>query len=184
MTKANQLARVPMLERDEAPEDVQPLYDKLLAERHVVPNMFKVLANVPGMPQAVAAFLKPLVGDGALPGWYKELVATRVASLNDCEYCVKAHEYSAMQKGATLEQIANCNRYESGPFTESEKAGFRYADLLHTSGHAIDDAAYAALSAHFNPQQIIELTMLAAAFEMFPRFNLALRVPVTPLPTK
>lgn len=171
-----------MLERKEAPEEVQPLYDKLLAERHVVPNMFKVLANVPGLPQAVAAFLKPLVGDGALPGWYKELVATRVAALNDCEYCVSAHKYSAKQKGASPEQIASCDKYESGPFTESEKAGFRYADLLHNSGHAIDDAAFAALSAHFNTQQIIELTMLAAAFEMFPRFNSALRIPVTRLP--
>jgi hypothetical protein len=33
-----------------------------------------------------AAFLKPLMGDGALPGWYKELVATRVAILHGCDY--------------------------------------------------------------------------------------------------
>jgi uncharacterized peroxidase-related enzyme len=187
-------ARVPLLERDEAAAEVQPLYDKLLVDRGVVPNMFKALSNVPGLPQGVAAFLKPLMGDGALAGWYKELVATRVAALNDCEYCVSAHRYSAKQKGATAEQIASVDSYdkgitssdgfESGSFTEREKAGFRYASLLHVSGHAIDDAAYAAVSAHFNAAEIIELTMVAAAFEMFPRFNSALKIPVTPLPAE
>jgi hypothetical protein len=29
---------------------------------------------------------------------------------------------------------------------------------------------------------LIELTAVAAAFEFFPRFNTALRIPVTPLP--
>jgi alkylhydroperoxidase family enzyme len=53
---------------------------------------------------------------------------------------------------------------------------------LHISGHAIDDAAFAAVSLYFNTQEIIELTAVAAAFEFFPRFNSALRVPVTPLP--
>ncbi len=177
-------ARVPMLERDEAPEEARPLYDKLLAERHVVPNMFKVLANVAGMPQAVAALLKPLVGDGALPGWYKELVATRVAALNDCGYCVSAHRHSARQKGATEEQIAACTTPDAGPFTERERAGLRYADLLHQSGAAVDEAAFAAVSAHFNAAELIELTMLAAAFEMFPRFVTALRIPVTKIPAE
>lgn len=182
MTESKERARVPMLERDATPAEVQPLYDKLLAERDVVPNMFKVLANVPGLPQAVAAFLKPLVGDGALPGWYKELVATRVAMLNDCDYCVSAHRYSALQKGATAGQIAGLGQYESGPFTEREKAGLRYATRLHRSGDAIDEAAFAELSRHFTAPEVIELTMLAAAFEMFPRFVMALRIPVTPVP--
>jgi uncharacterized peroxidase-related enzyme len=175
-------ARLPLLERDEAAEELQPLYDKLLVERGVVPNMFKALANVPGLPQGVAAFLKPLLSDGALAGWYKELLSIRVASLNDCEYCVSAHRYSAKQKGASAGQIEGVDNFESGPFTEREKAGFRYAELLHASGHAIDDAAYAAASAHFNAAELIELTMVAAAFEMFPRFNTAFRIPVTKLP--
>ena len=50
------------------------------------------------------------------------------------------------------------------------------------SGHAIDDAAFAAVSLHFNTQEIIELTAVAAAFELFPRINSALHIPVTPLP--
>ncbi|HVB98506.1 MAG TPA: hypothetical protein VNJ12_04135 [Candidatus Dormibacteraeota bacterium] len=78
--------RIPMLEREEVSPEVGEIYDLLLAQRGVVPNMFKTLAHTPALALGVAAFLKPLMGDGALAGWYKELVATRVALLNDCDY--------------------------------------------------------------------------------------------------
>jgi uncharacterized peroxidase-related enzyme len=180
-------ARVPLLEREQVPDEVAALYDKLYVDRGVVPNMFKVFANVPPLVMGIAALLKPLMAEGALVGWYKELIATRVASLNQCEYCISAHRYLALQRGATPEQVASlgetsADSFETGPFTEMEKAGFRYAGLLHISGHTIDDAAFAAVSAHFNTQEIIELTAVAAAFEFFPRFNSALHIPVTPLP--
>ena len=180
--------RVPLLEREEVAPEAVALYDKLLAERGCVPNMFKALANVPALALGIAALLKPLMGEGALAGWYKELIATRVAALNQCDYCISAHRYLALQRGASAEQVASLGEgikatFERGPFTEKEKAGFRYADLLHVSGHAIDEAAYAAVSAHFNMEELIELTAVAAAFEMFPRFNSALQIPVTPLPS-
>jgi uncharacterized peroxidase-related enzyme len=175
-------SRVPLAERSQVPAEVAVLYDKLEAERGRVPNMFKALSNIPPLALGIAAFLKPLMGEGALPAWYKELVATRVASLNHCEYCISSHRFLAGLRGATPEQIASYDAFESGPFTAKEKAGFRYAGLLHVSGHAIDDAAFAELSAHFDSAEIIELTAVAAAFEFFTRFNSALHIPVTPLP--
>lgn len=175
-------ARVPLAERNDVPVEVAILYDKLWADRGVVPNMFKALSNVPDLVLGVAAFLRGLMGEGALPGWYKELISIRVASLNDCEYCISAHRHLAAKRGASAGQIAACDQYETGPFTEKEKAGFRYADQLHQSGHAVDDASFNALRAHFTTQELIELTAVAAAFEFFTRVNTALRIPVTPLP--
>ena len=78
--------RIPMLERNQVPEEVGKLYDVLLEQRGVVPNMFKTVAHTPALALGIAAFLKPLLGDGALSGWYKELVATRVAILQGCDY--------------------------------------------------------------------------------------------------
>jgi len=180
-------ARVPLLEPGQVTGEIAELYDQLYASRGVVPNMFKALANVPALALGVTALLKPLMGEGALAGWYKELIATYVAGLNRCEYCVSAHRYLALQRGATAEQVACLNDpvrngFERGPFNGKQKAGFRYAGLLHLSGNAIDGAAFAAVSAHLDAAEIIELTAVAAAFEMFPRFNSALNIPVTPLP--
>jgi len=175
-------SRVPLLEREQVPPEIAALYDKLLADRGIVPNMFKALSGVPELVLGIAAFLKPLMAEGALCGWYKELIATRIASLNSCDYCISAHRLLALKRGATLGQVASYDSFETCPFTEKEKAGFRYAGLLHQSGHAVNEAAFDAVSEHFNAAEIVELTAVAAAFEMFARINSGLRIPVTPIP--
>ena len=179
---ANTPSRIPMLERDQVTPELGALYDKLLHDRGVVPNMFKVVANVPALAMGFAAFLKPLMGDGALEGWYKELIATRMAYLNQCAYCLSSHSSLAKLAGATEAQVSAIDDYEQGPFTEEQKAGFRYADKLHASAHEVDDSVYQQARKVFNDQQMIELSAVAAAFEFFPRFVNALAIPVTPLP--
>jgi uncharacterized peroxidase-related enzyme len=175
--------RIPMLERDQVPPDIANLYDALLAARGVVPNMFKTLAHIPPVAAGFAAFLKPLMGDGTLPGWFKELVATRVGFLNRCEYCVSAHTLSARQKGAPEEKItAATDDFENGPYTEAEKRAFRCAEKLHLSPQGVDDTFFSGLKEFFTEPQLVELFATIAAFEMFPRLIEGLKVPVTPLP--
>jgi len=172
-----------MLGRDEVPPEIAALYDALLKQRGAVPNMFKTVARVPGLALGFAGLLKPLLSDGALPGWYKELVATRLSVLLGSGYAVTAHSLSASQKGASAEQIeAAKTDFEEGPFSDAEKLGFRCAERLHRSAGEIDEAFYAELKAAFNDAQIIELIATAAVFEFFPRFVDALRIPTTPIP--
>ena len=159
------------------------MYDALLKARGVVPNMFKTLAHTPALALATAGYLKALLSDGALPGFYKELIAMRLSFLLSSEYAVKAHAISARQKGATDAQIAAVRtESESGPFTAAEKLGFRAAERLHRGASKITDEFFAALKQHFTDPQIIELVATAAAFELFPRFVDALRIPTTPAP--
>jgi alkylhydroperoxidase family enzyme len=173
--------RIRMLERSEVTSEIGALYDALLQQRGVVPNMFKTLANSPALLQGIMAFLKPIVGDGALPGWYKELIAVRICLLHKFEYGIRAHSLSAKQKGARDVQISALEDFEHGPFTDPEKIGFRFADRLHESPD-IDDVFYGQLKAAYSDLQIMELTAVAAAFEFFPRFIGALRIPITPSP--
>ncbi len=173
--------RIPLLERDQVTPEVANVYDALLKTRGVVPNMFKTLAHPPALALATAGYLKALLSDGALPGFYKELVAMRLSALLMSEYAIKAHALSAKQKGATESQIVAAQAdFEHGPFTESEKQGFRAADRLHRSAHEITDDFFAELKQHFTDPQIIELIATAAAFELFPRFVDALRIAITP----
>jgi len=175
-------SRVRLLTRDQVAPEIAAVYDALLAARGVVPNMFKVLAHTPTIAPAVAGFLKPLLADGALRGWYKELVAVRVSLHNASEYAICAHSISARQKGATDEQISAVANFENGPFSSKEKLGFRLADRLHESGKAVEDDFFAELRANFTEPELVELFLTAAAFEMFPRFIDGLRIPVTPPP--
>jgi len=179
MTQTN--ARISMLQRDAVTPETGAMYDALQAQRGVVPNMFRVLAHVPAVMQGVAGFLKPLLGDGALKGWYKELIAVRIAILCESEYAIRAHKISARQKGAYEVKIASVEQFEQGQFDEKEKLGFRLADRLHKGASAVDDAFFAELQSAFSEPEIVELFLTAAAFEMFPRFVDGLRIPVTTL---
>jgi AhpD family alkylhydroperoxidase len=111
-----QKTRIPLLERDQAPPEIATVYDALLKQRGVVPNMFKTLSHTPGLALGIAGFLKSLLSDSALPGWYKELVATRLSVLNNSQYAISAHALSAKQKGATEAQITAVSAdFEDGP---------------------------------------------------------------------
>jgi uncharacterized peroxidase-related enzyme len=175
--------RIPLLERDQVSPEIANVYDALLKQRGVVPNMFKTLAHTPALALGIAGFLKSLLSDSALPGWYKELVATRLSLLHNSQYAVSAHALSARQKGATEEQLAAVRAdFERGPFTEAEKLGFRCAERLHRSGQDLDDELFGKLKTVYTDAQIVELVATAAAFELFPRLVDGLRLPTTPVP--
>ena len=175
--------RIPLLEREQVSPEIAAIYDALLKLRGVVPNMFKTLAHTPTLAQGIAGFLKSLLSDGALPGWYKELVATRLSVLLNSRYAISAHALSAKQKGATEAQIAAAQTdFESGPFTDAEKLGFRCAERLHYSAQDVDDDFFAQLKSAFTDPEIVELVASASAFELFPRLVDGLRIPTTPIP--
>ena len=111
MSEEEPKSRIPLLERDQVPSELAGLYDILLQQRGVVPNMFKTVANTPGLALGFAALLKPLLSDGALPGWYKELVATRMSVLQ-FELCCD----SALAFGETEGCNRKTNRGRQGRF--------------------------------------------------------------------
>src|ERR1700688_3809892 len=176
---SNENPRVKLLERDAVSPEAAALYDALLAQRGVVPNMFKVLAYSPDIAKGVAGFLKPLLSDGALAGWYKELIAVRVSILCESEYAIRAHSISAQKKGASAAQIDAVGDFENGPYSEKEKLGFRLAGRLHGGGRKVDDAFYSELRAVFDDASLVELFLTPATFEMLPRFIDGLPIPVT-----
>jgi alkylhydroperoxidase family enzyme len=62
---------------------------------------------------------------------------------------------------------------------EGWMAAVRYAEFLNQSGHAVTEAVYQQLAAHWDEGQIVEITAVVGLFAYFNRFNDALRVPVT-----
>ena len=184
MSSDSSTSRVPLLEREQVTPEIAKVYDALLAQRGVVPNMFKTLAHTPALALATAGYLRALLSDGALPGFYKELIAVRLSVINQSDYAIAAHSLSANQKGASSEQIAAAKgNYDSGPLTDAQKLGLRCADKLHRSAREVDDEFFAQLKLQFSDPQIVELIATAAAFELFPRFVDALRLPTTTVPT-
>ena len=58
--------RLPLLQRDQVPPEIQTLYDAFVEKRGVVPNMIKTVAHSPELVQGFAAFMGPLMGPGQI----------------------------------------------------------------------------------------------------------------------
>ena len=59
-------------------------------------------------PDAFAAFRtfsQTVFADGALSGKTKQLIAVAVAHVTQCPYCIRGHTDSALQKGATEQEL-------------------------------------------------------------------------------
>jgi hypothetical protein len=80
------MSRLPLLDRDQVPPEVQVLYDAFLEKRGVVPNMIKTVAHSPELVKGFAAFMGPLMGPGQVSQQLKELVALHVSLRNRCHY--------------------------------------------------------------------------------------------------
>jgi alkylhydroperoxidase family enzyme len=59
------------------------------------------------------------------------------------------------------------------------REALRYAELVTASGHVVTDSDYGELARHWQPGEIVEITMVIGLFNYFNRFNDALRVEVT-----
>ena len=133
--------------------------------------------------KAMAGFLKALLSDGALKGWYKELVAVRISTPD--EVGVRDQRAQSIRAEKRRERRADCGRCRisrRARTARKKNLGFRLADRLHRGPQEVDDAFYAELKESMHDTELVELFLTAAAFEMFPRFIDGLHIPVTPLP--
>jgi alkylhydroperoxidase family enzyme len=65
-------------------------------------------------------------------------------------------------------------------FTPAELAALEFSDRMTRDPHSIDDATWAALRAHFEYGEVVEIAATVGLFNYYNRFNEALRVEITP----
>ena len=80
------MGRLPRLERDQVPEEIQQIYDTYLKERGNVPNAFKTFAHIPTYLTTMIAHYRAVMFTGEVPFRLKELIFLRVSKLNACRY--------------------------------------------------------------------------------------------------
>ncbi|MDQ3950424.1 MAG: hypothetical protein M3282_08755 [Gemmatimonadota bacterium] len=85
----------------------------------------------------------------------------------------------ARRLGASDEQLAALTTGDVSGFEPAWGAALTYAAHMTPTGATVSGDAYAALASHWEPAQIIEITAVAALFNYFNRFAIALEVPVT-----
>lgn len=131
-------------------------------------NYEAVLAHAPDvLEHAVRGFYLKQTRKRRLPLRYMELAITRVGWSCGCRWMFSEH--SKILRGLDLPEDAIA-AIPSWPlhagFTDAERAVLAYADCLALDHGRTPDALFAALQAHFDETQLVELTYIVSMFVM------------------
>lgn len=142
-------------------------------------NLVKTIAPSSSFLDAYYQMFRTVMGDISLNDKTRELAILKVAKLNGCQYC--QHRYSSLGKkaGITDEMIAALDNHEKSElFTFTEKEALSWAEGITKNPGGIDEELFKQLKNHFTQQQIIELTMIAAFFNMVARLCQSLEIEI------
>jgi uncharacterized peroxidase-related enzyme len=157
---------------------VDPAQNDYLAELEKKSNranhFFRTMANRPDVLKNFVPLYGAIMGQGSIERRIKELVYLAASYANECAYCTAAHVATGRKAGITEDETRALQTEQDHGFTEPEKAAIQYARDLTRTADAEDSRD--ALYDHFNDEQIVELTLVAAMANFTNRFNNGLGV--------
>lgn len=176
------MARLPYLN----PEDVPAEYRAHFEEQLKVPgrqaiHIMKILANAPALLPRFSALGTALLAGAGLDPKLRELALEAVGIASGCEYEYVHHWNMAQARaGVPREQLVHLAEFETSPlFNAGERAVIRYA-LEATRNVKVSDATFAAVRELLNDQQLMELVLVVAFYNMVVRILDPLQVELEP----
>jgi len=152
---------------------VDPAENEFLASleaRSKQPNLFfRTLANRAEVLQAFVPFYGAVMAPGPVPRRIQELVYLTCSYANQCAFCTAAHTATGKKAGITEQEMQSLQANQDQGFSEPELAAIRYARELTRTANAATTRD--ALAEHFNDEQIVEITLVAATANWTNRFN-------------
>ena len=175
------MARVPLIEETDHPELAEPIVKIKGARGGRLINIYRLMLHSPALANAWFDLNQAVRYGTEIDGQSRELAVIRVAILNDVEYVQRAHGPAyALKEGLTPEQVAALTNWQpSKLFSAQQRALLAYTDAM-TREIDVSNTVFADLRGHFTERQIVELTMLIAAYNMLTRFLKALQVDPEP----
>ncbi|MAT39105.1 MAG: hypothetical protein CL946_05830 [Ectothiorhodospiraceae bacterium] len=163
------MARISYVERENAPENIQGVYDQLKQKFGVVPNVLKGMANSPELFMGFIPFLGAALGPSQVDNATKELAIITTSKLNGCSYCTAHHTAAGRRAGLSDEKINAAPDETSDAFNDKEKAVVRYSREL-AENVAASQETLEELKKHFGEGQIAELNLVNGVFHVLTRF--------------
>ena len=139
----------------------------------------RLLLHSPPVAEGWNALLGALRSGTTLPSDLRELVILRVAVLNGAAFEWAAHEPIARREGVPDLQLRVLRTPEAARepvWTPVQATVLAFTDAS-TRVVAVPDAVFAAVRAHLDDRQVVELAALVAGYAMVSRFLVALEVP-------
>lgn len=141
-------------------DEVRPLFDAMGPL-----NIFTTLAHHPKLLKRWMVFGGHVLAKSTLPGRPREIAILRVGWRCDCAYEFGQHTLIGAAEGLTEDEIARLATDDAGEWEASEQAVIAAADELVAS-HRLSDATWAALTAHFSTEQVLDLIFAVGQYTL------------------
>jgi alkylhydroperoxidase family enzyme len=164
------MARIPYANEGASPE-IAALAEQIRRERGgKVPNLYRMLLNSPPIARGWLNLLTAVRQQSRLRARYRELSIIRVAVVNVAQYEYRAHIPFALREGITQAEIDAVSDWKSSSvFGPVEKAVLAYTDAM-TEEVQVPADIFNDVAQHFDAQELTELTVTIAAYNMVSRF--------------
>jgi uncharacterized peroxidase-related enzyme len=171
------MARVRLVDENASP-DIAALVAKIRGARGgQLHEFYRALLHTPGLASAWFDFNNAVRFQTGLDDRVRELVIMRVAVLTGCDYVLSVHKaLYAKPAGVTPEQVDALRDWrQSTLFAGRDSALLAYVDAM-TRDVEVPDAAFEGIRRHFDDREVVEVTVLIAAYNMHTRFLKALNI--------
>lgn len=176
------MARLPYVDNNTASPEVLAIFKRLEQSavttfgRPFVLNVMRALAHSPVLLRRISSLGNAMLNDLHLDAKLRELAVLQLFRVNRCEYGFQQHVTIAKAVGLNDKQIANVGGYRTYPYyTDLERLVLEYAEVV-TRDPEVSDDLFGRVRARFDDQDIVELTMVIAYWNMMSRFLLAIQV--------
>ena len=163
---ASRAIRIPPVPEDARTGRTLELLDLASRGRDRAPNIYTTLVTNPILFERWLGLAHNLLFDGSLTARDRELLVLRTAVNCDSEYEWAQHQRFAVAGGISEGEIAAIfHGWHDEPWTARERALLAAADELHVSSF-VGDETWAVLADHYQPEQLIEITMVVGVYHL------------------
>ena len=74
------------LTKEQAPDELHKIYDKMQEDIGRMPNIFAVVARFPAALKTLIQFYDTVMSKGKIAAKYKELAYLKTSIINECQY--------------------------------------------------------------------------------------------------
>jgi uncharacterized peroxidase-related enzyme len=174
--KDNNFTRVPILEKEDVPEETQMMFGQWEEATGKIPEWARVMAHKPSILKEFFELFKSVMGPGEVEELTKWRIAHQTSVLNKCDYCVDVTEMKLKALGLDEEKISDVLSDDMTTLSDADKAAVTYAQETTLKASEVDDSVFEELRKYYNDAQIVEMTSVIGFFNYINRFNDALRV--------
>ena len=177
------MAWIDVIDEDSADGELADLYEQIRSSRGKVANIMKVHSLHPeAMEKHLEFYLTIMFKRAGLSREQRELVATVVSSINDCDYCSQHHGealHAYWKDEERLQQLIVDHR--SIQLSEADRALVDYAvKLTERPDDMTEDDVQGLRDVGFSDEAILNLGLVTGYFNFVNRVAVGLGVEVNP----